>query len=74
MPRLCSATFEQPFAFGATSSNFFLFEQLFTTLLVAKNGMTPSFSLFGALQLNGLTKKSDNVSRLWWASVLIQIF
>jgi hypothetical protein len=41
---------------------FFLFEQLFTALLVAKNGMTPSFSLFGALQLNGLTKKSDNVS------------
>jgi hypothetical protein len=24
--------------------------------------MIPSFSLFGALQLNGLTKKSDNVS------------
>jgi hypothetical protein len=24
--------------------------------------MTPSFSIFGALQLNGLTKKSDNVS------------
>jgi hypothetical protein len=50
------------FAARATSSNFFLFEQLFTTLLVAKNRMTPSFSLFGALQLNGLTKKSDNVS------------
>ena len=53
---------EQLFSARATSSNFFLFEQLFTTLLVAKNGMTPSFSLFGALQLNGLTKKSDNVS------------
>jgi hypothetical protein len=68
MSRLCLATFELLFAFGATffgSSNFkqlFLFEQLFTTLLVAKNGTTPSFSLFGALQLNGLTKKSDNVS------------
>jgi hypothetical protein len=65
MSRLCSATFlrleqlflrlEQLFSARAiaTSSNFFLFEQLFTALLVAKNGMTPSFSLFGALQLNG---------------------
>jgi hypothetical protein len=34
----------------------------FTTHLVAKNGITPSFSLFGALQLNRLTKISDNVS------------
>jgi hypothetical protein len=46
MSRFWSTTFEQLFAFGAifsaeaTSSNFFLFEQLFTTLLVAKNGMT----------------------------------
>jgi hypothetical protein len=53
-------------------SNFFRLEQLqvnfsflatfYYWFLVAKNGMTPSFSLFGALQLNGLTKKSDNVS------------
>jgi hypothetical protein len=53
---------EQLFSAQATSSNFFSFEQLFTTLFVAKNGMNPSFSLFGALQLNGLSKKSDNVS------------
>jgi hypothetical protein len=62
MCRLCSATFEQLlsnflhleqlFSARATSSNFFLFEQLFTTLLVAKNGVTHSFNLFGALQLN----------------------
>jgi hypothetical protein len=57
MSRFWSATFEQLFAFGAifsaeeTLSNFFLFEQLFTTLLVAKNGMTLASlrlcSLFG---------------------------
>jgi hypothetical protein len=31
---------QQLFTAQATSSNFFLFEQIFTTILVAKNGMT----------------------------------
>jgi hypothetical protein len=50
------------FRLEQTSSNFFSFEQLFTTLLVAKNGMTPSFSLFGALQLNGGYSKNLTMS------------
>jgi hypothetical protein len=39
---------EQLFSARTTSSNFFLFDQLFTTLLVVKNGMTPSF-IWGAV-------------------------
>jgi hypothetical protein len=55
---------EQLFSAQATSSNFkqlFLFERLFTTLLVAKNGMTLASSALCSL-MHGLTKKSDNVS------------
>jgi hypothetical protein len=40
---------QQLFTAQATSSNFFLFETIFTTLLAAKNGMTLAPSVLCSL-------------------------